>query len=645
MKTGIRGAYLLCATLLSLVASCDALAQRASENAVTAAEDAFGVSVGRESIGLYTSDNVRGFSAIDAGNARLDGLYFDPVWLPSARLQQSTAIRVGIAAQGFAFPAPTGVVDYSLRHPGDHSKASIFASADSYGFGVIEADAEAPIVAENLSVGGGVGANRERYPNGTTDVTFTQAVLARWRPASTIETLLFWSESEVSDSKAYPIYIPTGDYLPPSIPLGHFNGPIWAASRMMRFNYGGLAKWTPMSGWTIQAGVFRSGARYPINFTNLYVDVTTAGYADQQILVDPPARNASTSGEFRVSRTFEDGAGLHKVLITLRGRDRDRTYEGTDSIDLGLIRLNESQNHGPPAIAFQSQDRDRIKQGTVGIGYEGRWKDVGELSVSVQKTDYTKRAELAGYRTEQVLGATPLLYAAAAAVHATKLVALYASATTGLEDSGSAPGSASNRDEPLPASRTRQVDAGFQLTLTDKLKLVAGIFDLHKPYFEFDDAHRFRRLGDVDNRGFELSLAGSITPEVDAVVGAMAGRPRVSGEGVRLGVVGQEPVNLPEVRVGANLNWRPALLRDVTLEIGLTHVGRLAATTDDAVHVPAITLVDIGTRYALKIANHPAQLRLSVTNIGNIYGVELFGAGAYDAIAGRAAQLSLGVDF
>jgi iron complex outermembrane receptor protein len=97
---------------------------------------------------------------------------------------------------------------------------------------------------------------------------------------------------------------------------------------------------------------------------------------------------------------------------------------------------------------------------------------------------------------------------------------------------------------------------------------------------------------------------------------------------------------------GGLAKWtpRPASLSNVTLEIGLTHVGRLAATTDDAVHVPAMTLVDIGTRYALKIANHPAQLRLSITNIGNVYGVELFGAGAFDAIAGRAAQLSVGVD-
>src|SRR4051812_26074898 len=51
-----------------------ALAQnRTSDNAVTQAEDAFGYSVGRESLGIYNADNARGFSPAAAGNIRLNG--------------------------------------------------------------------------------------------------------------------------------------------------------------------------------------------------------------------------------------------------------------------------------------------------------------------------------------------------------------------------------------------------------------------------------------------------------------------------------------------------------------------------------------------------------------------------------------------
>ena len=66
--------------LLCGVAVCIALpahAQRADDNAVTAAEDAFGATIGNESIGIYSARRVRGFSPVEAGNVRIEGLYMD----------------------------------------------------------------------------------------------------------------------------------------------------------------------------------------------------------------------------------------------------------------------------------------------------------------------------------------------------------------------------------------------------------------------------------------------------------------------------------------------------------------------------------------------------------------------------------------
>ena len=40
---------------------------RADENAVRQAQDAFGTTIGRETIGIYNSGSVRGFSPIAAG--------------------------------------------------------------------------------------------------------------------------------------------------------------------------------------------------------------------------------------------------------------------------------------------------------------------------------------------------------------------------------------------------------------------------------------------------------------------------------------------------------------------------------------------------------------------------------------------------
>ena len=54
--------------ILTVTCVAESSAQRAEENAVKKADDAFGVTIGRETLGVYSSESVRGFSPAAAGN-------------------------------------------------------------------------------------------------------------------------------------------------------------------------------------------------------------------------------------------------------------------------------------------------------------------------------------------------------------------------------------------------------------------------------------------------------------------------------------------------------------------------------------------------------------------------------------------------
>ncbi|MGO4781606.1 hypothetical protein AB4084_39580, partial [Lysobacter sp. 2RAB21] len=84
-------AWTLGCGLAAFAAAADA--QRAGDNAVTAAEDAFGATLGNETIGLYSSKQVRGFSPVDAGNVRMDGIYFDRQGTVPPALVEGSTIR------------------------------------------------------------------------------------------------------------------------------------------------------------------------------------------------------------------------------------------------------------------------------------------------------------------------------------------------------------------------------------------------------------------------------------------------------------------------------------------------------------------------------------------------------------------------
>lgn len=128
-----------------------ALAQRVDDNAATSAGDAFGQAIGNERVGLYTVDDVRGFNPVDAGNTRIEGLYFAPVDRPPNRLIRGSKVRVGISAQGYPFPAPTGIVDYEPSVSAQADQLTLSLERAQFGSRVLNLDVLKPL-AEDLKV-------------------------------------------------------------------------------------------------------------------------------------------------------------------------------------------------------------------------------------------------------------------------------------------------------------------------------------------------------------------------------------------------------------------------------------------------------------------------------------------------------------
>src|SRR5215469_16721449 len=90
-----------CTLILLICVVCPVHAQHAADNPVASAEDAFGLTLGLESIGMYSPGQVRGFSPEMAGNVRIDGLYFDQQGALSNRVIEGSTVRVGVSAIGY----------------------------------------------------------------------------------------------------------------------------------------------------------------------------------------------------------------------------------------------------------------------------------------------------------------------------------------------------------------------------------------------------------------------------------------------------------------------------------------------------------------------------------------------------------------
>jgi iron complex outermembrane recepter protein len=605
-----------------LALATPALAQRVDNNAVTSADDAFGKSVGDSSIGIYNPGDVRGFSPEDAGNIRLEGLYFDKQGFLTGRLQGGNTIHVGISAQGYPFPAPTGIADFELRKAGAKRIAASAINLGPYGGKSIETDILLPLNGEKLGAAIGVGLYRDHEPWGGTPNFFSVGATLRYAPRAGIEIIPFWMRVRRTSQETEPLIFTSGAFLPKRAPRGPYRGQPWAVGSGFESNYGVVARADPL-GFDVRLGLFHSGSYDDVSYADLLFDTDAAGnVGNRRIIREEGAQRASTSGELRVSRAFAEGPRRHTLIASFKGRLQNRRYGGADARDYGLSRSDVQQLLPERFKPNGPQTRDRVTQTTYGIGYRGQWPTVGEISLGVQKTQYRKAVVDPLRGALPVSKDSPFLFSANAALYVTPSLALYGGYTRGLEESPVAPDEALNRNEAPPAIRTEQKEAGLRWTVAKGVTAVAGVFDIEKPYFDLDSAKIFRQIGNVRHRGVELSFAGEVAKGLNVVAG-----------GIKRRFIASLDYQLP---------WVPGL----SIDSDFDSISSIVANRDPAnpLAVPPRAVISLGSRYRFKAGRTPVLVRAEIGNLTNTFGWNVFGSGIFVPNGARRFSLSIAAD-
>ncbi len=620
----------------------NAWAQRAADNAVAEAADAFGTQVGREQIGLYSAGNARGFSPSQAGNLRVEGLYFDMVGMPNAaaRVFRGSAVHVGISAQGYAFPAPTGVVDFNLRRPGEEYAAGGLLGATAYGQRYGELDVQGPVVKDVLSVGGGFGYSRHSfYRFATTSEEWNAGAIADWRISDGLRITPFWAMSRIRETGSKTqTFVGSAGY--PTYRSIELPAQPWGRLEIHNDTAGVTTQFMGASDWRMSAGLFWSRSGRPTTDETFLFNLDDRGDGDYAVSLSPARFNESVSGELKVSRRFNTQKTTNTVYANFKGRNRTNEFGGSVRQSIGranLLRIPIISNN--PVLSVGAVGTIQARQATLGLGYEGAWKDVGQVTVGLQQSAYRRTIEAPGLAV--VSGRDhPLVYNIGAAAYATRRLAAYASYTSGFEETANAPPNSMNRDEAVPAQITKQLDAGLRYGITQRLNLVMGVFRIEKPYYNLDSGNLYRRLGSIAHRGLELSLAGKFTDEVTLVAGATYLDPKVKSDSGGTSVaVGPVPLL---VRVDAQ--YRAPWIQGLTFEGRIERLSSRYTTPNQAVELPAVTTLDVGFRYSLVIFQKSVTVRLQGLNLTDKYALRVQSSGSIEPFEARRVELSVALD-
>ncbi len=629
--------------------SLPAQAQRTGSNAVTSADDAFGRAVGNERIGIYSQEDVRGFNPVDAGNVRIEGLYFDQQSQPSNRVVDRSAIRVGYGVRGYPFPAPTGILDLSLEKYEGKRISSIDLDIDDHANVSGSISVKLPLVGDELGVTFGQGFRLAKQPGGRSGHFNSQAVILTWRPSKATEVSAFWSAFDFNHGIIPPFIYPLDNQPPKQIDRTLILGQDWAQNATTSQNYGITAKFR-VGALRIDAGLFRSTRLDNGTYSDLMLGTTANGkIGSRTIIADQGNDAASTSGELRVVRVWQDHQRRHSLILSTRGRDQFRNFGGQQSISIPVNLINDTATPNPqprPNLLLLPNDHSTVQQLTLGLGYDLQWLNHGSFGVAIQKTDYRKHTVFANTLiTPTQTSDKPWLFSVNAAINLTPSLIAYGGYVSGLEESAVAPDRAINRSEAPPALRSTQKDLGLRYTIKPGLNLIAGVFDIQKPFYGIDPGLRFRQLGIIHNRGIELSLAGALAPGLSIVTGALFLDPKISGPDVTSGLIGERPVASFKQKAIANLDWKPHGQEAWSFDLAFDAAGPATANSANSFETPARETVSLGARYRFKMGKARMLVRGQLYNLLDDYGWRVNSGGGWSFTLPRTFNLNLVADF
>jgi len=639
----------LSALVLALAAAA-AAAEPVQENAVSVAEDAFGLAVGNQAIGLYSIADARGFSPQQAGNLRIEGLYFDN---PSAYVgpctARATVMRIGITAQSYSFPAPTGIADLRLFTPGDATALGAVATRGPYQEATALIEGQTPL-GDHLAGSACLGYSKDFAGDQARAAGNTSAgVVLRWRPSAHTEIVPFWSTMNGSQHALLPFVFSDGVEVPPlfdarALASQPFTSYGWHATTLGVVVHQGLG-----ARWTLTAGLFHAREADRASDIEEYLSVLPDRTVDHRLDRLPPLTSSSTSGEVRLAREFGGELHTRRLDLSLRGRSADHAYGGDQLACYGTTTLDSGPPTTPPETCPPPFDMppipsylDETRQLDLGAVYEERWKGVGTLGVGLLKSHYRRTViETPGIAQGELT--TPWLASLKFTVEAGHAVTLYGSFLQGLEDSAPAPVDSAVPGQPPPATRSRQVDGGLRYAPANGLSLVLGGFEIQKVYFNTDETGTYRALGTVRHRGLESSLAYAGGSGLTVVAGGVWLKPHLDRTEPAAGL-GSVPIGPVPLTLSLNVDYAPPVLRPFAGSVQLARLSERTATLANDATLPPLTTASAGLRYESRLHNHPFTVRLDALNLSDARGLHLTPFGQVIPELGRRFLLSVSID-
>lgn len=233
-----------------------------------------------------------------------------------------------------------------------------------------------------------------------------------------------------------------------------------------------------------------------------------------------------------------------------------------------------------------------------------------ELTLGLRRATY--HSSQFGTDTDDVQKNTP---SASLVYRLSPSSSLYTSYIEGLESAGTAPDTALNAGQVMPAAISRQRELGFRKRLQDGTLLSLAYFDIRRASASAGADNIYAINGRDRFRGIEASIQGQITPQLAVTAAAMWLHARTE-QAVSADLLGKTPENTPARTASLFGEYRFQAVPGLSLNAGAYAMARRPVNDLDQAWIGGYTLFTAGIGYAFHWKGHAVRLRLNGDNLG-----------------------------
>jgi iron complex outermembrane receptor protein len=617
------------------VVTSDVLRVQAATGLFDALRNVAGVTRQQLSGISYDQLSIRGIALDNRQSYYLDGVLpiDNNIWMPMEDKERVEVLK-GASALYYGFTVPAGIVNMVMKRAGDTPVTSASLLVDSHGSVGVHADVARRFGTDNqFGIRVNAMAKHVETPiDGDRGYRMFQSVALDWKPTNRLSfkyDLEHIDQRVVEQAGITPLAAVNGVITLPRLPdpsklLVPNDKPTTstATSQILRADY------LINDNWSANVSIGQSITqrnRWLWIFQKYNVDTGTGtlqGSKQNGQLYENKNVRAELNGN------FETGRFSHDVTF---GVSENWLFQP----DFTTYYYTATQNlYSPVSItslkpgtskAFYAQHVSN--QGAYVFDRIGLTKDL-QFTAGVRYSSYhATQAQTVAQNINHTSPSASLLY------KITPQTSIYASYIEGLESAGSAPATAVNAYQVLPAAVSKQEEVGLRHRFNNGSLASIAAFQIRQPSASTDADGVYALNGVGRYRGIEFSYQGDITRDLSIVTTGMWLNAELVDSTIPA-TLGKRPENTPRYTGSVFLNYHVPQVYGFSVNGGAYFVGQRPINDANQAFIPGYTLFSAGARYETRLLGRNASFQLNVENAFNKH---------YWASAG-SSQLGIGLE-